>query len=92
MATTVQARLNGETLAEFEKLRRAGLSASQVIREGIHLVAQKRRPSRRPRLIGVGMFDAGVSDLSTNQKYMEGFGLTGPAKKQLKVEKLRKKK
>jgi hypothetical protein len=92
MATTVQVRLNGETLAEFESLRRQGMSASEVLREGIHLVAQKRRPSKRPRLIGVEMFDSGISDLSTNKKYMEGFGLTGPAKRKLEAEKLGKKK
>jgi hypothetical protein len=92
MATTVQVRLNGEALAEFESLRRQGLTASEVLREGIHLVAKKRRPVKRPKLIGVGMFDSGISDLSTNKKYMEGFGLTGPAKRKLDAERPRKRK
>jgi len=92
MAATVQVRLNGETLAEFESLRRQGLTTSEVLREGIHLAAQKRRPAKRPKLIGVGMYDSGITDLSTNKKYMEGFGLTGPAKRKLAAEMRRKKK
>jgi hypothetical protein len=31
---------------------------------------------KRPKFLGIGKFDSGVTDLSTNKKYMEGFGLT----------------
>jgi hypothetical protein len=33
-------------------------------------------PPRR-KLIGAGMFDSGIPDLSTNKKYMEGLGSKG---------------
>jgi hypothetical protein len=76
MTTKVQARLDGETQAALDRLRRSGLSTSEVIRTGIHLVEKQHLPATRPRprLIGIGMYDSGVSDLATNKKYMEGFG------------------
>ena len=72
MTTTVQARLDEETLAALERLRRDGLSTSEVIRRGIQLV-ERERPAQ-PRLVGVGMFDSGIADLATNKKHLEGFG------------------
>ena len=56
MTTKVQARLDAETQAVLDRLRQRGLSASEVIREGIHLVEKQQLPAARPRLIGIGMF------------------------------------
>lgn len=75
MGAVVQARLDEETQAAFEKLvRRTGWTASRVIREGIRLV-KERRAAQPPRmLIGVGMLDSGIADLATNRKHIEDFG------------------
>lgn len=75
MSATVQARLDEETLAKLEKLvKRTGLSASEVVREGIRTLEDRYSNQKRPRLTGVGEFDFGVSDLATNKKHMHGIG------------------
>ena len=75
MKATVQARLDEETQAALDRLRRRrGMKTSEVVREGIRLVDEKYTPSVFPRLIGLGKYDSGVSDLATNKKYMEDFG------------------
>jgi hypothetical protein len=75
MGGTVQARLDDEIQADLESLaKRLGLSQSEVLREGIRLMKEKHEPKPRKKLIGVGMFSSGLTDLSTNPKYMEGFG------------------
>jgi hypothetical protein len=76
MGTSVQARLDDETQAALERLAlRHGWSASQVVRESIRLMDKHQAAPQRPRMIGVGIFDSGIPDLSTAKKYMEGFGL-----------------
>lgn len=76
MKTTVQARLDEETQTTLNRVaRQLGWSASKVVREGIHLVEQRHAVPKIHKLIGVGMFDGGPSDLSTNKKYLEDFGL-----------------
>jgi Arc/MetJ-type ribon-helix-helix transcriptional regulator len=77
MTTKVQARLDAETQAVLDRLRQRGLSTSEVIRDGIHLVEKQQRPAARPRMIGIGMLSSGMGDLATNKKYMEGFGAKG---------------
>ncbi len=75
MKATVQARLDKETQAALERLvKRHGWSTSRVVREGIHLVEKHHAPPPIRKLIGIGKYDSGVSDLSTNKKYMEDFG------------------
>jgi hypothetical protein len=74
MKTTVQARLDEETQATLDRLRLSGLRTSEVIRKGIHLVAKEAESARPIKIIGLGKYDFGVTDLSTNKKYMAGFG------------------
>ncbi len=75
MKMSVQARLDEESQAALDRLvREQGWSPSKVVREGIRLVAKQHTALPRRKLIGVGKFDSGVLDLSTNEKYMEGFG------------------
>jgi hypothetical protein len=77
MSTIVQTRLDDETQSLLDRLvSEAGLTTSEILRKGIKLVAAAELPPRRRGLIGAGMFDSGVSDLSTNKKYMEDFGKT----------------
>jgi len=74
MGTTVQVRLDEETQAALEGLRRRGLSTSEVLRKGIHLVAQEIGTDKPIEIIGLGKYDFGVRDLSTNKKYLIGLG------------------
>jgi hypothetical protein len=74
VTTTVQARLDEKTQAVLDRLRQRGLTTSEVIREGIHLVENQQPPDARPRLVGIGCVSFGPGDLATNKKHMEGFG------------------
>ena len=75
MGFKAQVRLDDEIQADLEGLaKHLGVSQSEVMREGIRLMKEKHKPQPRKKLIGVGMFSSGLTDLSTNPKYMEGFG------------------
>jgi hypothetical protein len=75
MKTLVQARLDEETQAALDRLvRRHGWTTSKVVREGIRLVEKHHAPPLPRKLIGIGMYEGGPSDLATNKKYMEDFG------------------
>jgi antitoxin component of RelBE/YafQ-DinJ toxin-antitoxin module len=74
MGTTVQARLDEETLAALALLRRQGLSTSEVIRKAIHLAAEASAMNKPIEIVGLGKYDFGVDDLSTNKKYLAGLG------------------
>lgn len=75
MKTSIQARLDEETQAALDRLVRSrGWTTSKVVREGIRLVEKHHSPQPPRKLIGIGMYDSGVSDLATNKKYMDDFG------------------
>jgi hypothetical protein len=76
MGTTVQARLDKKTLTEMNSfVSRKGWTTSKAVREAIKLLVRQDVAESSPtRIHGLGEFDFGVSDLSTNKKYMEGFG------------------
>jgi hypothetical protein len=75
MPITVQARLDEKAEEALLRIARSeGWTTSQVIRECILEGAERRAAKPRPRLIGAGCFDSGVTDLATNKKHMEGFG------------------
>jgi len=76
MGAVVQTRVDEETKAELEKVaRQQGKSVSALVREGIRVVVNHHAASRRRKWIGVGQHDTGIPDLSTDPKYMEGYGL-----------------
>jgi antitoxin component of RelBE/YafQ-DinJ toxin-antitoxin module len=71
----VQARLDDETQATLERLvRRHGLRPSEIVRKGIRLVAREVGADKPIEIIGLGKYDSGITDLSTNKKHMAGFG------------------
>jgi hypothetical protein len=81
MGTTVQARLDKKAEAALRVIAKSeGWTASQVIRECLMEGAAKRAAKPRPRLIGIGCFDSGVSDLATNKEHMRDFGLSSMGK------------
>ncbi len=45
-----------------------------MVREGIRLVEERHGHPRRRKLVGIGKFDSGVTDLATNKKYLEDLG------------------
>ena len=78
MKAYVHARIGDDDRATLEKLTAAtGLTESEIVRRGLHLVAQEER-RRRSALdlagTSVGRFKKGPRDLSTNRKHLEGFG------------------
>ena len=77
MAATVQARLDEESQEALATLtRRLGLSQSEVVRASLRLMVQQHAAPKGTQIIGAGKYASGISDLSTNKKHMEGFGLT----------------
>jgi hypothetical protein len=91
MKTTIQARLDKESQKALETLtRRLGMTPSEVVRASLRcmLTTQAAQSESRPKFIGIGKFDSGLTDLATNKKYMEGFGLT--RQQRLEREKARK--
>lgn len=75
MGAIVQARLDDETKAAMERLaRRNGWSTSRTLREGIHALVRQSGEGAPVRIIGLGKFDSGVSDLGSNKKHLEGYG------------------
>jgi hypothetical protein len=75
MKANVQARLDRRSQVALERLvRRLGWSPSRVVREGVHLLAACYGVPSAKRVIGVGRFASGVSDLGSNKKHLRGFG------------------
>jgi len=75
MATTIQARLDKESQAALDRLlRRKGVTASEVVRESLIALDHQSEEKAPPKMIGIGCFASGLTDLATNKKYMEGFG------------------
>ena len=75
MSETVQARLDSESRKQLDRLvRRLGWSPSKVVREGIRLLAACQTNEVPKRIIGVGKFSTGVSDLGSNKAHLKGFG------------------
>ena len=71
------ARLGDEDRAALNKLKvQTGQTESEIVRRGLHLVAQEERGRRSAlELAGrsVGRFKNGPRDLSTNRKHSDGF-------------------
>jgi hypothetical protein len=74
MATTVQARLDEAAEADLAVLKRRGLSTSNAIRTGLRLAVKESASEKPIEIIGMGKYDFGVSDLSTNKTYLAGLG------------------
>ncbi len=81
MKTYIHARLTKDERAALEELKKAsGQSESELVRRGLKLVARQVKKAKRPlsalELAGplAGCIKGGPKDLSTNPKYMDGFG------------------
>ena len=78
MKTYVHARLGKVDRTVLEDLKaRTGRSDSELVRRGLHLVAQEERQRQSAlELAGPsgGKFKKGRRDLSTNRKHLDAFG------------------
>lgn len=75
MATSIQARLDKDAERALARLvRHFGWTPSQVVREGLRVLAECYVPRGRRTIIGQGKFSSGVKDLASNKKHMQGFG------------------
>lgn len=76
MASTIQARLDEESRKIMEQLvKRTGWTPSQVVREGLRLLATCQLPKgRRRTIIGQGKYSSGIGDLASNKAHLRGFG------------------
>ncbi len=81
MATTVQARLDKATEAALKRLIRSeGWTPSEAIRECIRESDERRSIPVVRKLIGVGMFDSGITDLASNKAHMKDYGVKSMGK------------
>jgi hypothetical protein len=55
-------------------VRHLGWSPSRVVREGLQLLAVYYGRPAPKRVLGVGRFASGLSDLGSNKKRLDGFG------------------
>jgi hypothetical protein len=75
MKTIVQARLDKDSQAALERLAdRLGWSHSQVVREGLRLMTACYGATPGKKIVGMGRFASGRSDLGSNKKHLAGFG------------------
>ena len=75
MKSSVQARLDVETQAALDRLvRRLGWSPSKIVRESLRLMVKHHGAAPRRKVIGVGEFDSGITDLGSNKAHLEGYG------------------
>lgn len=78
MKTYVHARLGSAEREVLDELKEAtGKSDSELVREGLHLLARESRRQMSALDLagdGVGKFAKGPRDLSENARHLEGFG------------------
>jgi hypothetical protein len=75
MKTIVQARLDDDSRIALERLvERLGWSPSRVVREGLRLMTACYGAPSGKKIIGLGRFASGHSDLGSNKKHLKGFG------------------
>lgn len=75
MRYVIQARLDDSSRKRLSILvRELGWTPSQVVREGLRVLAATRLRKKNQRIIGLGKFRSGISDLGSNKKHLRGFG------------------
>jgi hypothetical protein len=75
MGLSIQARLDEQSEKALKSLvGKLGWSPSKVVREGLRLLAACHLGNRQRRVIGLGEFSSGKSDLGSNKAHLKGFG------------------
>jgi hypothetical protein len=71
----VHARLDADTRRLLMRLRRrTHLGDSELVRRAIRALAREELGSTKPRVVKLGAFRSGVTDLASNPEHLEGFG------------------
>jgi hypothetical protein len=55
-------------------VRELGLTPSQIVREGLRVLAASYLRRKKRGVIGLGKFSSGVSDLGSHKKHLRTFG------------------
>lgn len=75
MRSVIQARLDHRSRRRLSALvRELGWTPSQVVREGLRILETIRLRRKKQRVIGLGKFRSGISDLGSNNKHLRDFG------------------
>jgi hypothetical protein len=77
MNDIVHARLDSQTRQIMRRLqRRHGWSDSDIVRQGIRALGDADLPSgqRGKRIIGLGRFASGISDLGSDERHLHELG------------------
>lgn len=75
MASSIQARLDPESQKIMDQLlKTTGWTPSQVVREGLRLLAACYVRNGRRTVIGQGKFSSGIGDLASNKAHLKDFG------------------
>ena len=77
MSDIIHARLDDHTRQIMRRLqRRHGWSDSDIVRQGIRALGDTDLPQgqRGKRIVGLGKFASGISDLGSNDKHLDDFG------------------
>ena len=75
MRSVIQARLDTRSRRRLSALvRELGWTPSEVVREGLRILEATRVRKKKQRIIGLGKFRSGVSDLGSNKKHLRDFG------------------
>lgn len=71
----IQARIDDELDKTLRRLKQGlGYSESEAIRQGLLILGRMLPTGRRRKIIGLGEFESGISDLATNKKHLDNFG------------------
>ena len=75
MSRIVHARLNEDSQKMMNRLRRRmGWHDSKIIRQGLKALTELTFAAAPKRIIGLGKFKSGISDLGSNKTHLRGFG------------------
>lgn len=75
MSRVAHIRLDDQHDGILERLtRQTGRTPSDLVREGLRLVAAANPPAETPAIVGLGEFDSGIEDLGSNEQHLSGFG------------------
>jgi len=75
MSSLIQARLDDECQRIMKQLvKKTGWTPSQIVREGLKVLAACHVTNGKRIIYGQGKFASGVGDLASNKKHLEGFG------------------
>ncbi len=75
MSRVAHIRLDPPSEAILDRLtRETGRSPSELVREGLRLVAAATPSAGTPEVVGLGAFESGKPDLGSNKAHLRGFG------------------